>query len=228
MIFVTGDTHGNPDRFSSKAIGDIQRGDYLIVCGDFGFVWDGGRREERLLRMLSKQRFYILFIDGCHENYDRLYQYPVTEWNGGKVRFIRPNVVHLLRGQVFEIEGNTIFTMGGGVSPDIDLRSQRGTKWWAEETPSTEEMVEAVDNLYKYDLTVDYIVTHECPTKVKELVCNELTCFNAATAFFDELSVQVKYKHWFFGSVHKDRHLSSAHTALFNNIVPLEVPRKSW
>lgn len=228
LIYVTGDMHGAIERFEDKALSQLQRGDYLIICGDFGFIWDGGRREERMLNIMSKQRYYILFVDGCHENFDRLYQYPVREWNGGKARFIKPNVIHLGRGQVFEIEGKTIFTMGGGASPDIELRQQRGTRWWPEESPSTEEMTEAVDNLYRYELMVDYIITHECPTRIKELLVEGMHCFNSTTAFLDELSRQVKYKHWFFGSVHRDKHISGTHTALFQNVVPLDVPKSAW
>lgn len=224
MIYITGDIHGNIARFEDKAMSQLKRGDYLIVCGDFGFIWEGTRQEEKVLNFLARQKYAILFIDGCHENFDRLQKYPVTEWNGGKVRRIKPNIIHLMRGQVYEIEGKRIFTMGGGCSSDLDLRQLRGTKWWPEETPSTEEMAEGVDNLFKYNLMVDYIVTHECPTKVKDLLVNKLDNFNCVTAFFDEVCRQVKYKHWFFGSVHKDMHLSSAHTALFQRILPLEVP----
>ncbi|MBQ4312785.1 MAG: metallophosphoesterase [Clostridia bacterium] len=224
MIYVTGDMHGSIARFEDRAISRLRREDYLIVCGDFGFIWDGNRREEKALSFLSRQRFTILFVDGCHENFDRLYKYPVTQWNGGKVRMIRPNVIHLCRGQVYELEGNKIFAMGGGYSADIELRQQRGTKWWPEETPTTEEMAEAVDNLFRYDLNVDYIVTHECPTKVKDLLVDSPDNFNAMTAFFDEMSRQVTYKHWFFGAMHQDKHLSSAHTALFEHVLPLEVP----
>ena len=209
-------------------MGQLVRGDYLIICGDFGFIWDGGRREERMLNTIAKQRFTTLFVDGCHENYDRLYQFPVREWNGGKVRFIKPNIIHLGRGQVFHIEGKTIFTMGGGVSPDIELRQQRGTRWWAEETPTPDEMKEGVDNLYMHDLNVDFIVTHECPSNVKALLVDDIDVTNAATLFFDELSKQVTYKHWFFGSVHRDKHLSGYHTAVFNRVLPLAKPTRAW
>lgn len=224
MIYVTGDMHGDISRFEDKTISKLRKGDYLIICGDFGFVWDGSRQEEKVLKFLSRQKFTILFVDGCHENFDRLYKYPVTTWNGGKVRFIKPNIIHLCRGQVFELDGNRIFAMGGGCSADYELRQQRGTKWWPEETPSTEEMAEAVDNLFRYGLEVDYIITHECTTKAKDLLIESPDNFNAVTAFFDEMSQQVTYKHWFFGWAHRDKHLSSAQTALFNRVLPLAVP----
>ena len=33
----------------------------------------------------------------------------MKEWHGGKVHEIRPHVLHLMRGQVFEIEDRNIF-----------------------------------------------------------------------------------------------------------------------
>ena len=224
MIYVTGDMHGSISRFEDKRAARLGKNDYLIVCGDFGFIWDGSRREEKALAYLARQKFTILFVDGCHENFDRLYKYPVTEWKGGLVRMIKPNLFHLCRGQVFEIDGSVIFAMGGGCSADIDLRQQRGTKWWPEETPSTKEMAVAVDNLFRYKLNVDYVITHDCPTKVKDLLSDDPCNFNAVTAFFDEMARQITYKHWFFGCMHQDKHLSSSHTALFEEIIPLEVP----
>ncbi len=224
MIYVTGDTHGSITRFDDKTIARMKKEDYLIICGDFGFIWDGNRQEEKALNFLARQKFTILFVDGCHENFDRLYKYPTSDWNGGRVRRIKPNVIHLCRGQVYTIDGVKIFAMGGGCSSDLDLRQQRGTKWWAEETPTTAEMTEAVDNLYRHDLQVDYIITHECPTKVKDLLEERIDNFNAMTAFLDELGRQVTYKHWFFGNMHQDKHLSSSHTALFQRVLPLRVP----
>ena len=50
MIFVTGDTHANLDigklstrRFPEQK--ELTKEDFLIVCGDFGLVWDGSARE---------------------------------------------------------------------------------------------------------------------------------------------------------------------------------------
>ena len=40
MVFITGDTHGDPGRLSKSALKDLSAGDTLIVCGDFGFIWD--------------------------------------------------------------------------------------------------------------------------------------------------------------------------------------------
>ena len=49
-----------------------------------------------------------------------LVKYPIENWHGGRVQPIRPHVLHLMRGQVFELAGRTFFTMGGAASHDIE------------------------------------------------------------------------------------------------------------
>ena len=49
-----------------------------------------------------------------------LAEFPTEEWCGGMAQFVRPSVIHLLRGQTYDIQGKTFFTMGCGSSHDID------------------------------------------------------------------------------------------------------------
>ena len=101
MIYLTGDTHGELDRFDAPGMRKLKSGDTLIVCGDFGFIWNGGAAEEKVLKKLGKKKYQILFLDGAHENYDLLEQYPISEWHGGKVRQISGNLLHLLRKKYY-------------------------------------------------------------------------------------------------------------------------------
>ena len=119
MIYATGDTHGSFQRFQAEIFPEqtgMTRDDYVIICGDFGGVWDGSKKEKRNLDWLESLPFTTLFVSGNHENFDRLARYPVEEWCGGKIQRIRPHVIHLTRGQVFELQGHTFFTMGCAVS----------------------------------------------------------------------------------------------------------------
>ncbi len=122
MIFITGDTHGDFTRFSSQNFPEQQtmtKKDYVIICGDFGGIWNGSKEEEYWLDWLDEKPFTTLFVTGNHENYDLLKTYPFQYWNGGRVQRIRPSILHLTRGQIFEISGKTFFTMGGASSHDI-------------------------------------------------------------------------------------------------------------
>ena len=126
MIYITGDCHRDFKRFSTRIFPEQKemiKEDYVIICGDFGGVWSKGKEdkeEKYLLDWLENKPFTTLFVDGNHENFDRLYAYPAEEWHGGRVHMVRPSVIHMMRGQVFEIEGKHIFTFGGASSHDID------------------------------------------------------------------------------------------------------------
>ena len=110
MIYITGDTHGGFQRFATDYFPQqkqMSRDDYAIITGDFGGVWDDSPREAYWLDWLEEKPFTTLFVDGNHENFDRLGELPVHQWQGGKVRYIRPHVLHLMRGQIFEINGTS-------------------------------------------------------------------------------------------------------------------------
>jgi len=154
MVYVTGDTHGDPERLSKSALKALKDGDTLIICGDFGFIWNNSRAEKRILKSLSKRHYNICFIDGTHENFDILNAYPVTNWNGGNVHRISDNIYHLMRGQIFTIDGLKIFTMGGGESADLDSRLE-DNPWLKYEIPSKEELLEGANNLEKANCKIE-------------------------------------------------------------------------
>lgn len=221
MIYVTGDIHGDIRRFDSSAIKNLKSGDTLIICGDFGFIWNGGRQEEKFLRKLSKKKYNICFVDGTHENFDLLNAYPVTHWNGGKVHNICGNVYHLMRGQIFEIEGLSFFTMGGGESPDIDIRFENNV-WSKAEFPTREELLEGAENVERHDCKVDFIITHEPPMKIKTFLAlkdSETATVNGLNTYFEELSDACEFRRWFFGSMHLDKYISGTHVCVFRKVI---------
>lgn len=217
MIYVTGDTHGEMSRFDAPEYRRLKKGDSVIVCGDFGFIWDGGEKEEKNLRKLGKRKYDLLFLDGAHENFDLLKKYPVVDWNGGKARHICGNLYQLLRGQIYEIGGKRIFVFGGGESKEKQMRREVG-KWWAEEMPTLDEMHEGVQNLKDAGLRVDYIFTHEPPPKMTAPSAEK----NQLEAFFEQIARQVKYEKWFFGFLHVDRKITYKNYAVFQKLLPVE------
>lgn len=226
MVYITGDMHGEPERFADPKLKKLKKTDTLIVCGDFGFLWDGSRGEQKFLKKIGKMKFNVCFIDGTHENFEMLKEYPIEDFCGGKARHICGNLYHLTRGQVFEIDGLKIFTMGGGESPDIDIRFDIDA-WSRDEIPTQLELLEGAKNLEKHKSTVDVVVTHEPPATIKGFL-NLKNSDPAATrttilnSYFEELGKYCKFKKWYFGSMHVDKFISSTHTAVFNNIVNAE------
>ena len=229
MIYLIGDTHGEDSRFrEGPFLGDgaPKKGDYLIVSGDFGFVFYTPGTvnyviERERLDALSELPYTILFVDGNHENFDRLGAFEVEEWCGGKVHKIRPNIIHLMRGQVFTIEGKKIFTMGGGYSMDKASRRE-GFSWWREEMPSNEDYREATKNLLANDNRVDFIVTHTAP---REIVYAMGTAPDPheeeLNGFFDWVAHDISYEKWYFGHWHRDAEYYGRFRAVYFDLLTL-------
>ena len=79
MVYITGDMHGEFERFKEKNYASSKKEDTLIICGDFGFIWNGSKREQNTLKKIASLPYQIAFVDGCHENFDLLLSYPVEE-----------------------------------------------------------------------------------------------------------------------------------------------------
>ncbi len=221
MVYVTGDTHGDISRFKEASIKKLKKGDVLIICGDFGFIWDGSKKEKALLSKLAQKEFTIAFIDGCHENFDILEQFPEQDWCGGKARIIGDNLVHLMRGQIYDIQGKRIFTFGGGHSQDYDFRRD-SDNWWEREQPSHDEIIYAIRNLEEKSNEVDYVITHEPPASLKDCLGVDVFQRLEVHAFFEDIIKVCNYKKWFFGKCHIDKHIPIKFYAVFNNVLPLE------
>ncbi len=216
MVYITGDMHGDRTRLSRRALRQLKRDDTLLVCGDFGFIWDGGHDEATFLASLAKRPYTIAFLDGRHENFPLLATYPAVEWHGGMAQKINDRVYHLLRGEIYTIEDARYFTFGGGESDDRDLR-QAGVSWWPEEMPTAEEMQHALDNLAAHDNTVDYILTHVPSAKS----CTRLftkASEDAASLFLNRVEQQVTCRKWYFGSAHRDRTISAQRQAVYEEL----------
>ena len=220
MIYVTGDMHGDITRFDDRALKKLKKRDVLFVCGDFGFIWDGGAEEQKLLKKLGKKKYTIAFLDGRHENYDLLKNYPESEWCGGRVQVISGNLIHLLRGEIYTVEGKTFFAFGGGESPDHDIRAGAGT-FFEEETPTREQLDNAEQNLKAVDNKVDYILTHEPSGKANGFFSVD-TPSNGVNLIFNRFEGTVDFTRWYFGCLHLDRSLSRRHRAVFSEVIPIE------
>ena len=227
MIFVTGDLHGGIDirKLNSHNFPineELTKNDYVIIAGDFGLVWDGSPEEKYWLDWLHRKNFTTLWVDGNHENHDKLDLMHVSNWNGGKVHFINNSVIHLMRGQVYNIDGIKIFTFGGADSIDKGNRTE-GKSWWKREMPSYAEYEEGLDNLEKNDYVVDYVISHDCSQSVFEILmaglwAKSLTSINK---YFEVLEEKLDYKQWYFGHYHEDRQVDPKHRLLYQQVIKL-------
>ena len=235
MIYITGDIHSKPnERFSASIFPEqkeMTKDDFVIILGDFGLVLEQKetRTENYWLNWLESKPFTTLFVEGNHENFDRLDTYPVEEWNGGKVQKLRPSVIHLMRGQVFTIQGHKFFTFGGASSHDISdgilepddpnlklkiKRLKRAEKndfrihhieWWERELPNEEETKEGLENLKRHENKVDFILTHSPSTKILAKLGTDEYKPDCLTDYLQQILDSVEYQYHLFGHLHIEK-----------------------
>ena len=247
-IYITGATHGDFRRFRPDIFPEqnsMTKEDLALICGDFGGIWFGDERDNADLDWLDQRPFTTAFVLGNHENYDACKSYPVEEWNGGKIQRIRPSLIHLMRGQVYEICGKRFFTMGGASSHDIQdgilepddpefkkkfrqLEKRNAMfrvnhrSWWAEELPSKAEYQEARANLDRVGWEVDYIISHCCPSGIQDIFSGGLYKKDPLTDFFDEIRQRCRFRYWFFGHYHNNMVVEKKYAMLYEQIIKLK------
>lgn len=221
MIYITGDTHGEYIEFLDRIKNfKVTKNDTVIVCGDFGFVWDTPAHSYFLAK-LTTEPFTIVFVDGNHENFDRLNKYPIVEWNGGKAHKIAENIYHLMRGQRFVFEGKSFFTMGGAYSTDKAMRTE-GRSWWKQELPNNDEYRIADETLKACDYKVDYVLTHTVPQSAIYCLGKIPDAHDAElTGYFEFLYEKLEFKKWFAGHFHVNQLVRENVQILYDEVVQL-------
>lgn len=224
MIYITGDTHCPIDinKLSTKRFPEqrnMTKDDFLIITGDYGGVWDNSNEEKYWMNWLNGKNFTTLFVDGNHENFDMLNSYPVEYYHGGKVHKIANSIYHMMRGQIFEFDGSTFFTMGGASSYDKKYRVE-GKSWWSAELPTDDEYQEAEKNLDKVNRKVDYVITHCVADSIQKNIADWYV-HDKLTNFLESVKSTVDYKKWFFGHYHIDKDMNQKHILLYDRLIKL-------
>ena len=248
-IYVCGDIHQDVDiskliRFQREHE-DLTKNDYVIVCGDFGLLWNNpyfmelygeegfygydecdnwwSAEELDLMQWYENCPWTTLWVDGNHECYDRIKKYPITEWHDGLVQVISPSIIHLLRGEIYDIDGYSIFCMGGAMSTDRGTATNtadfdEGKWWWPQEIPSDEEWRYAHENLEAHGNKVDFIITHDCPAGVNIYKSYRIS---SVSNHLEMIRSTVDFKRWFCGHLHMDEDFGRV-SVLYQRVVPIE------
>lgn len=222
-IYLTGDIHGELEvnRLSNKhhkELSTLTKEDFVIVLGDFGCIWDGSKTDKYWLDWLDKKPFTTLFIDGNHECFDLLEQYPVVEFHGGRAHKIRDSIYHLMRGEIFTLENKTFLCCGGADSHDKHLR-KIGKTWWRQERITTQNRWNALKNLKQYNYKVDFILSHCAPTKVEQILGYHET---PSGFILHDIHCITEYTHWFCGHYHQDAQIKDNFTIMYRKVERLE------
>lgn len=218
-IYLIGDTHCNA-LGDGKKIKKIpgQENDYGIVLGDWGFIWtEKDNHEDKWFKRFRKLPYTLCFIDGNHENFERLKRFPEVDFCGEKAGLIRDCVYHLKRGRIYTIDGKKILTVGGAKSIDKNERIP-GVSWWREEEITKEEEYKTYESLDANNWEVDYVLTHTLPTRIIKDHLDFPEKEDANTKFFDDLLDKgLKFKKWYCGHFHIDKTINKFNI-LYNTI----------
>lgn len=242
MLYVTGDCHGEYERFGSRKF-SAGPGDGVLVCGDFGVRPPEDRSQRYWSRWLAEKPFEVLFCAGNHEYFPCLNSLPGEDWMGGKIHRLAPNVIHLMDGEVFAYQGKTIFVMGGAQSHDVedglldpnapDYRARKrdldrrhgryrtiGVDWWPEELPDPALYDRARANLDRVGWKVDLVITHCAPTGVQRQMPDLTHPGNHLTDFLQQVWERLDFGAWYCGHYHRETVLSGV-TILYESICPI-------
>lgn len=215
MFYLTSDLHGGQNIAGLETfVATCGADDWLLILGDLGLLFEKTAENKAFSEWFISLPCNIAFIDGNHENFDYLERFPEEDWMGGRVHRISKNIVHLMRGYVFTLDGKSFFTMGGCGSSQ---KWKDQGLWWPQEDPTVQELQRGYDALAAHENCVDYVLTHKYP---KEPLENpERLSLNGLYAYIDK---EVAYGHWYSGHWHKEWKMDAKHTVVFDSCEPLE------
>lgn len=215
MIFVTGDIHGEKKRFKELKKSKIRKGDTLIICGDFGFIWNDSKKEKKQVKWIGKRKYNVCFVDGYNDNLELINKYPQTVWNGGKVRNISGKLFMLERGEIFNIEEKKIFAFGGGET----LETEDSSAIKPNKLPSFSDMENGINNLDAINNSVDFIISHDAPSKIKLFINMESNEVDHLNTYLDSIRENTKFKKWYIGKYHCNKIIPPCYQLLFTNVI---------
>ena len=235
-VFLTGDVHGSHDIKKITADGlrsrniSLDEGDYLIILGDWGVVWDREstkgavkRPDTFMLHWYEGKPWTTIVVLGNHENYDAYETLPLSEWNGAKVWRLAENVIVVKSGEIFTLNGKRFFVMGGATSIDR-LSRVNHISWWAQELPNFNDIEYALNRLESYNYEVDYILSHCAPTSLHQRIVKE-DSHDCLTDFLEHIidAYGINYTRHYFGHYHMDQDfVEERASCLYYRVVELE------
>ena len=222
-IILTGDIHAELIRIMNIPDDEMTKEDIVIVLGDFGGVWYDNKETIDKLRILGEKNFTLAFVDGNHENFNLIKKLEVvTHWKGGQVGLLPGGILHLLRGEIYDINNKVVGVCGGAESID-KFRRKEGTSWWPDEAIAQTDIDNFKFNLENNKYTkLDLMLSHDCPLSIVPLVRLYAGVKNGGNTqsqrFLEEINQMVKIDKWYFGHWHFDLPLDNKFECLYYNV----------
>ena len=214
MIYITGDTHrdfSRIERFCERM--DTSKEDVLIILGDAGINYYGGKRDRDLKRQLTKLPLTLFSIHGNHEQRPAsLHSYHTVLWNEGEV-YVEddyPNLLFAVDGSYYSFDGVQTFAVGGAYSVDKYYRLANGWGWWPDEQPDEETRQRAEQQLDAHGWQADVVLTHTCPlrdepTEVFMPGIDQSRVDKSTEEWLGTIERRLQYKRWYCGHYHTEK-----------------------
>lgn len=232
-IMIAGDWHGDTT-WACKMVRMAKRHgiERIYQCGDFG-LWDHKEDGVRYLDTLNAEcrenGVKVYFLDGNHENHDRLEWYDrhnPRDYGGVNV-YIRSHILHIPRGTRWEADGRILMAVGGAYSVDKMWRKP-GESWWAGETLHDGQL-KAIEQRYGNTPPVDILLTHDCPTNApfKYRLKNDPDS-QIHRQKMDKVGKILRPRLWFHGHMHERYDYGFQHSAGLAQVTGLEMNGDFW
>lgn len=218
MIYLISDPHGGESMEGFLRYLEISTdSDLLIILGDLGVCFEDTEENRHFTEWFLSLDKKIAVVEGNHENHGFINSFPSDTWCGGEVHRLSDTIVHLKRGNIYDIEGKTFFVMGGCKS---SAKWKEMGLWFDGEEPTEEELSLAYSNLSKYNNRVDYVLTHKY-VNYKEVEKDKYPTLSleGLTKYIDE---NVTFGHWYSGHWHICKAVDELHTFVYDE--PIQVP----
>ena len=219
-LIVCGDIHGKLKTLVHDAVEryKIEKAS-IIICGDFGAGFESKQaldiEYKKCLKRLEDNDITIYAVRGNHD--DPNYFKDPEKYNYPRLKFLEDH-------HVYEIEGRTIYTIGGANSVDylwridwneVPAHKAKGKKIWWED----EDVVKLpVDKLPTN--TVDIVVSHEAPLSFSPIISRpkgldsiQYGKIVETRSYLNEVLKTMNLKYWFYGHYH------TSYSGSYNNII---------
>ena len=222
-IYLTGDTHANVRRLLIIDDSEMTKDDIVIVLGDFGVIWEkDSQMTDTVLELLSEKNFTLAFLDGNHENFPEIARLEKeTYWNGGKIGLLPYGIIHLLRGEIYNINGRIIGVCGGANSIDLWHRTE-GISWWREEEITDNDIDNFMAAANKYNNKIDMMLSHDAPASMIPIIklysgVNDGDISNSQIQL-EKINQEINIDKWYFGHWHIDKVIDDKFECLYKKI----------
>lgn len=225
-IIITGDTHADISRILKIDDSEMTKNDIVIILGDFGVIWGDSERTEYCLKILGEKNFTTAFLDGNHENFVEIARLEkIMFWNDGYVGLLPHGVIHLLRGEIYNINDKRIGVCGGANSVDLWHRTE-GISWWREEEITNDDIESFKANLseeaHVKGNKLDIMLSHDAPASIIPIVklysgVNDGEISNSQKQL-ERINQMANIEKWYFGHWHINKIIDNKFECLYKKI----------